>query len=76
MADDELSGGVRRAAGEALETGSATGEAHVPDLPTRRRVRVPASKLKRHGKTRLGGVATLLDGRVATLDEKKVRRCR
>jgi arylsulfatase A-like enzyme len=39
------------------------------------RVRVKPSKLKRHGKTRLGGVATLLDGRVMSLDEKKVRRC-
>jgi arylsulfatase A-like enzyme len=39
------------------------------------RVRVRPSKLKRHGKTRLGGVATLLDGRVTSLDEKKVRRC-
>jgi arylsulfatase A-like enzyme len=39
------------------------------------RVRVKPSQLKRHGKTRLGGVATLLDGRVMSLDEKKVRRC-
>ena len=39
------------------------------------RVRVKPSQLKRHGKTRLGGVASLLDGRVTSLDEKKVRRC-
>lgn len=41
MADDELSGGIGRAAGEALETGSATGEAAIPGGPGRRRVRVP-----------------------------------
>jgi hypothetical protein len=42
--------------------------------PIRERVR--RSELRKHGKTRFGSTATLLDGRVTTLGDKRVRRCR
>jgi N-acetylglucosamine-6-sulfatase len=41
--------------------------------PFRQRIRPGA--LKKHGKTKFGSTATLIDGRVTTLGGKKVRRC-
>ena len=40
------------------------------------RARIKPGALKKRGKSRLGATASLLDGRVMTLVEKKVRRCR
>jgi N-acetylglucosamine-6-sulfatase len=39
------------------------------------RVRVRPAELKKHGKTKFGSTATLVDGRVTTLGGRKVRRC-